>query len=75
MYQPKNLSDIAEPFYKLSDREQQIISLVCEGQSNKDVARKLGVSEGTVKAHLHSIFGRLRVRSRIELMIALADRK
>jgi two-component system nitrate/nitrite response regulator NarL len=75
MYQPKNLSDIAEPFAELSPREHQVIRLVCDGLSNKAIAAKLGVTEGTVKGHLHSIFEQLGVRSRVELMIALADRE
>jgi two-component system nitrate/nitrite response regulator NarL len=74
MYQPKNFSDIAEPFSQLSTREQQIVTLVCGGLSNKEIAAKLGVTEGTVKAHLHAIFEKLGVRSRIEIMIALAGR-
>ena len=75
MYQPKHFSDIAEPFSELSAREQQVIALVCDGLSNRGIAEKLGVTEGTVKAHLHSIFEQLDVRSRIEIMIALADRE
>jgi two-component system nitrate/nitrite response regulator NarL len=71
----KNFSDIAEPFSELSHREQQVVTLVCEGLSNKEIATGLGVTEGTIKIHLHSIFRRLGVRSRIELMIALAGRK
>jgi two-component system, NarL family, nitrate/nitrite response regulator NarL len=75
MYQPKTLSDIAEPFAELSHRQHQVVTLVCDGLSNKAIAEKLGVTEGTVKIHLHSIFEQLSVRSRIELMIALADRE
>jgi RNA polymerase sigma factor (sigma-70 family) len=74
MYQPKTLSDIAEPFSELSARQQEIITLVCDGLSNKEIAKSLGVTEGTVKIHLHSIYEQLGVRSRIELMIALANR-
>jgi two-component system, NarL family, nitrate/nitrite response regulator NarL len=74
MYQAKDFSDIAEPFSELSTREQQVITLVCGGLSNKEIANKLGVADGTVKAHLHAIFEKLGVRSRIEIMIALADR-
>jgi DNA-binding NarL/FixJ family response regulator len=74
MYQPKNFSDIGEPFSELSGREQQVVTLVCDGLSNKEVAGKLGVTEGTVKIHPRSIYMRLGVRSRIELMVALADR-
>ena len=67
MYRPKNFSDIAKPFSEVSDREQQVITLVCAGLSNKEIAAKLGVTEGTVKVHLHSIFEQLGVRSKIEL--------
>ena len=74
MHQAKNFSDIAEPFSELSDRKQQVVTLVCNGHSNKQIAAKLDVTEGTVKAHLHSIFDQLGVRSRIELMVAWADR-
>ena len=75
MYRPKNFSDIAQPFSELSDREQKVIALVCDGLSNKKIAEKLGVTEGTIKGHLHTIYEKLGVRSRIELMIALSDRE
>jgi two-component system nitrate/nitrite response regulator NarL len=75
MYQPKTFSDIAEPFSELNTRQQEIITLVCDGLSNKEIAKSLGVTEGTVKIHLHSICEQLGVPSRIELMIALADRR
>jgi two-component system nitrate/nitrite response regulator NarL len=75
MYRPKNFSDIAEPFFELSARQQEIIILVCDGLSNKEIDKKLGLTEGTVKIHLHAIYNKLGVRSRIEIMIALADRR
>jgi two-component system nitrate/nitrite response regulator NarL len=74
MYQPKNFSDIAKPFSELSDRQQEVATLVRGGLSNKMIARELGLSEGTVKVHLHKIYERLGVRSRSELMSALAGR-
>jgi two-component system nitrate/nitrite response regulator NarL len=58
----------------LTDRQQEVATLVCGGLSNKMIARKLGLSEGTIKVHLHAIYERLDVLSRIELVIALADR-
>jgi len=58
----------------LTDRQQQVATLVCDGLSNKMIARKLGVSEGTVKVHLHAIYEKLDILSRTQLMIALADR-
>lgn len=54
---------------RLTQREQQVAALVCIGLSNKLVARKLNVSEGTIKLHLHSVFRKLRVRGRTELAI------
>jgi two-component system nitrate/nitrite response regulator NarP len=75
MYRPKNFSDIAEPFSELSARARQVITLLCDGLSNKDIAAKLGVTEGTIKCHLHSIFEQLGVQSMVELMIALKGRE
>lgn len=71
MHQARNFSDFAEAFSEVSDRQQHVITLVCNGLSNKEIARKLDVTEGTIKAHLHAIYEKLGVRSRIELMIAL----
>jgi len=74
MYQRKNFSDIEEPFYELSGRQREVVSLVCNGLSNKQIAEKLELTEGTIKMHLYAIFQKLGVRSRTELMIALAAR-
>jgi DNA-binding CsgD family transcriptional regulator len=52
----------------LTPREKQIIDLVVEGLSNKGIARKINVSEGTVKQHMHSIFQKLEVPTRAKLM-------
>jgi DNA-binding CsgD family transcriptional regulator len=52
----------------LTPREKQIIDLVVEGLSNKGIARKINVSEGTVKQHMHSIFQKLEVPTRTKLM-------
>lgn len=53
----------------LTERQQQIAKLVCEGHSNKTIARNLKLSEGTVKNHLHSIYPKLGVESRSALVI------
>jgi two-component system, NarL family, nitrate/nitrite response regulator NarL len=52
---------------RLTDREREVAALVCNGLSNKIVAQKLNVREGTVKTHLHHIFQKLGVQSRSEL--------
>jgi DNA-binding NarL/FixJ family response regulator len=70
---PKSRSDVARAFFALSARQQEVVSLVCDEQSNKEIAAKLDVTEGTVKAHLHAIYAKLHVRSRNELR-ALAHR-
>jgi len=59
----------------LSEREQQVAALVCEGHSNKVIAQKLKVREGTIKGHLHRIFYKLRVQSRFALIDAFARAK
>jgi two-component system nitrate/nitrite response regulator NarP len=59
----------------LSDREQQITNLVCDGLSNKVIALQLGLSEGTVKMHLHRIYTKLRIGSRSELIALAVSRR
>jgi two-component system nitrate/nitrite response regulator NarP len=61
-----------EKLTRLTGRERQVAGLVCVGLSNKLVAQRLKVSEGTVKVHLHKIFLKLGVRGRSELAIALS---
>jgi DNA-binding NarL/FixJ family response regulator len=52
----------------LTPREHQITTLVSTGLSNKEIARRLYVAEGTVKVHLHRIFQKVRVRNRTALV-------
>jgi DNA-binding NarL/FixJ family response regulator len=51
----------------LTQREIELVRLVAEGLRNKEVAFRLGITEGTVKIHLHRIYDKLQVSSRIEL--------
>lgn len=50
----------------LTRREQQVLSLIAIGASNKGIARRLGVSSNTVKFHLASLFSKLHVTTRAE---------
>jgi DNA-binding NarL/FixJ family response regulator len=50
----------------LTDREEQVLAMVGDGLPNKAIARRLGISERTVKAHLTSIFQRLGVTDRTQ---------
>ncbi|WP_026182557.1 helix-turn-helix domain-containing protein [Leeia oryzae] len=51
----------------LTEREQHIAGLVCQGASNKDIARRLGIGLPTVKTHLAHVFEKLDVKNRTEL--------
>jgi two-component system, NarL family, nitrate/nitrite response regulator NarL len=61
------------PSTVLTDRERQIMHLICDGLSNKAVGRELRLSEGTVKVHLHHIYQKLAIQNRTALA-ALAAR-
>ncbi len=49
---------------QLSSREVEVLSLVAAGNSNKRIARRLGITEGTVKGHVNSILGKLAADDR-----------
>jgi DNA-binding NarL/FixJ family response regulator len=51
---------------ELTDREIEVLRLVGEGLANKQIARRLTISERTVKAHLTSVFQRLDVHDRVQ---------
>lgn len=50
----------------LTPREEEVLQMVVSGQSNKEIARTLGIAERTVKAHLTQVFVRLGVRDRTQ---------
>ncbi|MFA5530600.1 MAG: two-component system response regulator NarL [Thiohalomonadaceae bacterium] len=50
----------------LTEREEEILRLIAQGQSNKLIARQLDISEGTVKVHVKHLLKKLNLRSRIE---------
>lgn len=53
----------------LAPRERQLVGFVRRGLRNREIAEQLGVTEGTVKVYLHTIFEKLGVNSRTELAI------
>jgi DNA-binding NarL/FixJ family response regulator len=57
----------AEP--DLSPREREVLALVVEGLANKQIARRLGISEKTVKGHLTNLFQRIGVADRTQAAI------
>jgi len=56
-------------FQLLSKREKQVVSLLAEGLTNKEIARELSLSEHTVKNYLFKIFDKVEVSSRVELVL------
>ncbi|QGU32078.1 response regulator [Thermochromatium tepidum] len=58
----------------LTPREHEIFCHLAEGQSNKAIARALGISEGTVKLHVKAILRKLEVHSRVEAAVIAVER-
>ena len=52
----------------LTERERQVARLVLEGLRNKMIAQRLSIAESTVKMHLRSVFDKLAIRNRTELV-------
>lgn len=57
----------------LSPREAELVKLLRQGMRNRDIAEKLGITEGTVKVYLHSVFEKTGVANRTELAIRAAE--
>jgi DNA-binding NarL/FixJ family response regulator len=57
----------------LTYREEQVVALVADGLSNRDVASELGLSEHTVKKYLFRIFDKLGISNRVELVLYAVD--
>jgi len=53
----------------LTPREMEILRMVVRGLRNKEIGEKLFITEGTVKIHLHNIYEKLQVGSRVELVL------
>ena len=61
------------PLDNLTPREREILSLLAEGQSNKVIARNLGISDGTVKLHVKAILRKLNIHSRVEAAVIAVE--
>ena len=70
--QSKRDQSTPQPLRDLTDRERQIVWLVCPGHTNKVIARKLQVREGTIKSHLHAIYLKLGIKNRADLTALFA---
>ena len=61
--------DTPSPISSLTPRELEILTHLAEGESNKVIARNLGISDGTVKLHVKSILRKLNASSRVEAAV------
>jgi DNA-binding CsgD family transcriptional regulator len=64
--------DLAPSF---TGREREIVDLLMQGKTNRQIAQELGIAEATVKKHLHHVFRKLGVRSRALLIVEQRAKK
>jgi DNA-binding NarL/FixJ family response regulator len=57
----------------LTSRELEVATLVAKGLSNRDIARHLDATEGTVKVHLHNIYTKLGIKNRTLLALRVTE--
>jgi len=60
-------------FKELTKKEYEIALLICEGKSNKEIAKTLYIAEGTVKNHITKILSKLELRDRTQLAILIKE--
>jgi DNA-binding NarL/FixJ family response regulator len=65
---------VADATRVLTPREIELVKMVGVGLRNKQIAEKLGISEATVKIHLHSVYQKLGISGRVELSIYARDK-
>jgi two-component system, NarL family, nitrate/nitrite response regulator NarL len=63
-----------QTFVDLTVREEQILHLVCEGQSNKEIGEQIGLTEKTVKHYMTNILQKLHARNRVEAALIAKQR-
>jgi DNA-binding CsgD family transcriptional regulator len=64
-------SELEKRWASLSQREQQVVALICLGYRNYEIAQKLSIAPETVKTHLQKVFDKFDLRSSKELRLAL----
>jgi NarL family two-component system response regulator LiaR len=65
---PAGVPRAADPYESLTDREKQVLKLVAEGKSNKEVAELLGISVKTAMSHRERMMEKLQIHNRTELV-------
>jgi DNA-binding CsgD family transcriptional regulator len=70
-----NTLEAVDPVSTLSGREREVYELLCEGLSNAEIAKRLFISQSTVKVHVHHVFDKLGIRSRTAVALNAASRR
>ena len=70
---PSSLGDVPPGIAELTPREREVLALIGQGASNREIARALFLSEGTVKNHVTHLLGRLGLRDRTQAALLAAS--
>ena len=68
-------ASVQAPTPALTPREEEVLSEIARGASNKDIARTLSIAETTVKIHVQHILRKLELSSRVQAAVYAADRQ
>lgn len=68
--EPDQVTQVAMP-HSLTLREREILTLLCDNQSNQEIAAAMCLAESTVKTHLHNIFRKMGIKKRGEAIAAI----
>lgn len=61
--------ELSEPYSELTRREMEVLKLIAEDMSNREIADRLFISEHTVKAHVKAIFRKMKIDSRTQAIV------
>jgi len=68
-----SFNSVTNPDYDLTEREREVLTLLCQGKSYKVIAETLFISSNTVNYHLKNIYAKLHVNSKAEAMVKASD--
>ncbi|MEG2786599.1 MAG: response regulator transcription factor [Romboutsia sp.] len=68
-----NMDIKIKEYDKITKREQSVLNQICNGLTNKDIAKKLDVTEYTIKKHVSSILSKLHLKNRQDIIIFARD--
>ena len=69
----QNKKEIINEVSTLTNQENKIVNLICEGMSNKEIASTLFISSNTVKTHIRNLYSKLEITNRQQLIEKLKN--